>query len=177
MQKETLTYTHIQQDIRSARRENYAQLVLFIVLLLVLLGAFIAGFITSPGEFAFELPLVLIGGGVLLYKIFQHARNVSPLRAACPVQECIAKDTLINAEFVDRWKGNTYRGKYHFQFARYGDYRVPKKNYTWSKGFSMSDRGVYNYAVHGDEFYLVLSKPHSGKILFAYNTKMFELKE
>ncbi len=177
MQKEKLTLHHIQQDIRSSRKENYAYLVLYTVLFLVLLGTFIAGFITAPGEFIFELPLVIIGGGVLLYKIFQHARNIAPLRAAYPIRECIAKDTLADAEFVDRWKSNTYKGRYHFQFARYGDYIVPEKNYTWSSAFSMRDQGVYNYAVHGDEFYLVLSQPHSGKILFAYNTKMFELEK
>jgi len=177
MQKEKLTLCHILQNIRSSKKEQYTYAIVFSVLLIILLGAFVCGFIEAPGEFFFELPLVIIACGVLLYKIIRHACNIATLCGNTPLPDRIAKDTLANAEFVDRWQGNTYKGKYRFQFARYGNYVVPEKNYTWSAAFSMDDRGVYNYAVHGDEFYLVLSKPHSGRILFAYNAKMFELEE
>ena len=34
----------------------------------------------------------------------------------------------------------------------------------------------YNTLKGGDEFYLVLSKKHTGKILLVYSTKMFEMK-
>ena len=41
----------------------------------------------------------------------------------------------------------------------------------------MSDQMAYIYSECDDEFYLVLSKPNTGKIVLAYNTKMFELQE
>ena len=50
-------------------------------------------------------------------------------------------------------------------------------NYSWSELYYMNDNLAYNNSECGDEFYLVLSKPHTGKIVLAYNTKMFELQE
>ena len=38
-------------------------------------------------------------------------------------------------------------------------------------------RGMYNCSDSGDEFYLVLSKPHTGNILLAYNTKQFDMDD
>ncbi len=64
---------------------------------------------------------------------------------------------------------------YHLTFSGYGEYVVPQENYSWSQNFSMTAKGVYNYSDYGDEFYLVLSKPNTGKILLVYNTKMFDL--
>lgn len=177
MQKEKLTLSHIRQDIRSAKKEHIGYLVLYSVLLAFLSGVFIVGFIVAPGEFFLEIPIVLIADGVLIYKIVRHACDLATLSSNTPIEERIAQDTLVNATFVDRWTGNTPKGRYRFRFARYGDHTVPTKNYTWSAAFSMSDEGVFNYAVNGDAFYLVLSKPHAGKILLAYNAKLFELEE
>ena len=53
---------------------------------------------------------------------------------------------------------------------------MPEKNHQWSKLYPLSAHGEYIYAMPGDEYYLVLSKPHSGKILLAYNAKLFELE-
>ena len=39
------------------------------------------------------------------------------------------------------------------------------------------DLFVYFHAECDDEFYLVLSKPHTGKILLAYPKKMFDLQQ
>ena len=41
----------------------------------------------------------------------------------------------------------------------------------------MTARGVHSTSFDGDEFYLVLSKPHSGKVLLAYPAKYFTLEE
>ena len=41
----------------------------------------------------------------------------------------------------------------------------------------MTAKGVHDLAFEGDEYYLVLSKPHSGKILLAYPAKYFQLEE
>ena len=177
MQKEKLTPQHIRQDIRSSKKEHIVYVILFSVLLTVVLGAFIAGFIVAPGEFFLEIPIVLIAGGTLIYKIVRHACDLAILSSNPPLSNRIATDRLVRSEHIDRWKANAPVGVYRLHFARYGICNVPKKNYTWSAAFSMRDQGVFNYAVDGDEFYLVLSKPHSGKILFAYNAKMFVLEE
>lgn len=73
------------------------------------------------------------------------------------------------------------RPYYSFAFAKYGTYQLYmggyEKNYNWSKMYSMSNEGIYNYSHTDDDFYLVLSggkKPH---ILLIYNKKLFELKE
>ena len=88
----------------------------------------------------------------------------------------IVIDKLVCAEEKDRYSRTTRDERFCLNFLQYGKYTIPKENYKWSSDFSMSDSGVYNYANNGDEFYLVLSKPSNGKILFAYNTKMFEME-
>ena len=90
----------------------------------------------------------------------------------------LVRDKLINAEEIEHY--SRHRGRYSvywLHFSGYGSYKIPAENYTWSNTYSMSAMGVYHYALSGDEFYLVLSKPHTGKILMAYNCKLFEKPE
>ncbi len=51
---------------------------------------------------------------------------------------------------------------------------IPDNSYSWSTLFATLS--VYESSDYSDEFYLVLSKPHTGKILYAYNKKMFEME-
>ncbi len=89
----------------------------------------------------------------------------------------IVKDTLVSSEGSSVRSSHSYRTYLcTLRFARYGEYYVPEKNHQWSKMYPLSAHGEYIYAMDGDEYYLVLSKPHSGKILLAYNAKLFELE-
>lgn len=89
----------------------------------------------------------------------------------------IVKDTLVSSEGEEAHSTYTWRTYFcTLHFNCYGDYDVPEKNYSWSKEYAMTARGVDNLAFEGDEYYLVLSKPHNGKILLAYNAKLFELE-
>jgi hypothetical protein len=41
----------------------------------------------------------------------------------------------------------------------------------------MESKWVYLHAECGEEFYLVVSKPHTGRVLLAYPAKMFTLQQ
>lgn len=85
-------------------------------------------------------------------------------------------DKLVHIETKIRRYRRHIKTYHYFHFSQYGIFEVPVENYKWSETFSMSSHGVYNYSKDGDEFYLVLSERNTGKILFAYNKKMFEME-
>lgn len=60
---------------------------------------------------------------------------------------------------------------YHLKFNGYEEYQIPSYNYEWSHIFNMSDKGVFNYSVLGDEFYLIII---NDKIQLVYNCKLFK---
>lgn len=41
----------------------------------------------------------------------------------------------------------------------------------------MKKEGVYHASFDGNEFYPVLSRPHNGAILLAYNAGLFQLED
>ena len=177
MKKETLLFDHILQDIRSSRKENIKSIVFYGSLLTVLGALLIASYSLAPVLFIYYLLCYAVALGTLVYKIVKHSCHLAALSHSARDADCLVTDKLVNAESIDRYRGNNPIGRYRLHFAQYGQYLIPRKNYVWSETFSMSDQGVYNYSIPGDEFYLILSKPHSGKILFAYNKKMFDLEK
>ncbi len=64
---------------------------------------------------------------------------------------------------------------YYLVFKCYGEFRVYNKVYYQGTALEMGLTGVYNTAVQGDEFYLLLSPKQ--EILMVYNKKFFELEE
>lgn len=72
--------------------------------------------------------------------------------------------------------GPRYHQTYHLYFSSHGEYVIPYYNFSWSDLHAMNADMVYFHAECDDEFYLVLSKPHTGRILAAYNTRMFALE-
>ena len=178
MQKEKLTLSHIRQDLHTQEKESCAELIEFSALCLVSVGLFILAFGRVPELFIPTLLLMLFGGSVGLYYTVIYIRKLVWLHRAKNNPACIAHDRLVNSEMVVApFHHVGEKGVHRLHFAHYGDYAIPGKNYTWSAAFSMGPMGVFNGSVDGDEFYLVLSKPHSGKILYAYNAKLFELEE
>ena len=86
--------------------------------------------------------------------------------------EMTLSDILI---FSNWWLIYSLSKPYRLNFNSYGKYLVPKgKNYKWSNLYCMDDKGVYNYSVVGDEFYLAVI---DNKITLAYNKKHFELQD
>lgn len=77
--------------------------------------------------------------------------------------------------FSNWWLIYSLSKPYRLNFNSYGKYLIPKgKNYKWSNLYCMDDKGVYNYSVIGDEFYLAVI---DNKIALAYNKKLFELQD
>lgn len=178
MTKEKLTGEHIRQDLRVQIKAYCGEVVSFSLLYLVIVGVFILVMLKAPSLFLLALYLWLIGGCIVLYQIVIDTRRLIWLCRAKNTLPTPVCDTLVRSELVisyfTRFGDN---GIHRLHFAHYGTYTIPEKSYTWSKAFSMGPMGVFNGAVDGDEFYLVLSKPHSGKILYAYNAKFFEWED
>ncbi len=91
--------------------------------------------------------------------------------------------TITIAPLVDKKEGGgaQYNRKYiHAQpyrlyFPPHRRYAFGIRNYEWSELYNLTEEGAYRYSDIGDEFYLVEDK--RGKILVAYNTKLFELQD
>lgn len=81
--------------------------------------------------------------------------------------------------FIDKRYGRRYENPIWFQFAKYGDYHLPlTKMYKWSERYAMSDEGVQNTSLIGDEFYIVLYHgDQKKKPVMIYNTKLFDYME
>lgn len=62
-----------------------------------------------------------------------------------------------------------------------GRFVPPYKTFTWSKDFSMTNKGLFLYAEPGDEFYLLIGQSLQGKpkreILLACPAKLFRWEE
>lgn len=58
----------------------------------------------------------------------------------------------------------------------YANTNAPNRNnhYLWSKDFAMTNAGLLNTSVKGNEFYIVIFE---GEVVYAYNKKLFEYTE
>lgn len=177
--KEILTIKNIRRDLW---RRLWTSWLLFIVCVAIIVW-FIYEFHRYP-QLLFErgtgrhsyMPgwAYLLLTPFLLYIVVKEAWVV-----ACGFRRrpYVAKDTLISSEgdsYYATTRGSSSWCVLHFN--GYGDYKVPVKNYPWSKENAMTPEGVYHTSFDGNEFYLVLSRPHNGKILLAYNTELFRLE-
>ena len=174
--KEKFTMANIRSDLRKRLWKSWALLALYVALMV--LEIYLLHIVPQvmledhdgryPGWFYFLFVPFL---GYLLVKeawwLFTGYRR----------EPIIVKDTLVSSEGEAAHSSHTWRTYYcTLHFNCYGDYSVPEKVYSWSKEYAMTARGVDNLAFEGGEYYLVLSKPHSGKILLAYNAALFELE-
>ena len=180
MQKEILTLKNIKKDLHREIKSGYVRLTLLSAFFIF---AFLILFMVFKIDFTYvfrEMLAILIGEVVIFCVIIRLIIKQVNLHLSLKSKTCIVKDKLVGLQIRERQNGSyrrrIYDEDYCLVFSQYGEYIIPDENYKWSSDYSMSSRGVYNYANNGDEFYLVLSKRHTGKIMFAYNTKMFELE-
>ena len=176
MQKEILTIQNIKKDIHNEIKDSYIRLAIFSAFFLVMLVLFLVIPNLNLLFLLFKLFFVF-GVLVFLLLLITQIKDLTMLYKNLKSKKCVVKDKLISAEIQEDFYGKAYVKTYHLNFSGYGEYVIKADNYKWSSSFSMSAEGVYNYSNIGDEFYLVLSKPHTGKILFVYNTKMFKFAE
>ena len=172
MQKEKLTLGDIRADLHTKIKVFGKRIALLSVLFLVMLGLLLADF-PLGGKWL----LGAVAEVILLAVAIDQIRIVAMLYRSVKAEPCIVKDTLRNAEVKDRYSRKFIDDKYRLHFAKYGSFVIPVENYKWSAAFEMDAKGVFHHSCSGDEFYLVLSKAQGGKILLAYNTKLFELEE
>lgn len=183
MEKEKLTFNNIKKDILSKINKYYISL--FFVLLLfgiyLALSFFVVSLLKVYTIFLvviFFLPLLLLIYAIVI--IF----DIIKLYIMLSKELCIVKDKLVGLETrlhshgLFKYIYISYHCDYFLNFSSYGKYILFRGDYyKWSTKYNMSDKSVYNSSSVDDEFYLVLTKKHTGKISLAYNTKMFELQE
>ncbi|MBO5853078.1 MAG: hypothetical protein J6Q74_04635 [Clostridia bacterium] len=180
MKREKLTVENIKADLRKELKNGYIRLISTTLIFVAL----VALIIRIGTEKYIEASLVIsqvffcFAAALLLYVVIIQAIQVIRLHKIFYNTDYIVTDKLVGMEIEEHYNRVTMGVDviYHLHFSSYGKYTIPLENYKWSEMFSMSNKGVYNYSECDDEFYLVLSKPHTGKILLAYNTKLFEMK-
>lgn len=180
MKKDILTREKIKQDYKSISRKGVLPLILGSISLITLLALLIylfllLGYFNSFREIFMTLAIIL-----LLYIL------ISIIYDTCKKQKLmqnnkfyITTDKLVACEEKRTFGGGAFISSFSkphiLYFQSYGKYCIPEyKNYSSSKMFSMNDSGVFNYSNKGDTFYLVIC---NNKVVLAYNTKLFELKD
>ena len=178
--KETLTRDNIRRDLRRKLWKSLLWLALAVLLLVALVYLIAANpvFLISTVHGRLDLPgwvYAVAIPTVLGFTVWQTWLVICGFRHKLYV----VKDVLISSEFEKGIRPRTWTPYTDctLHFSGYGDYEVPEKNYPWSKEYPMTGEGVYRTSMDGDVFYLVLTKPHSGKILLAYPAKYFTLEE
>ena len=179
--KETLTYANIRRDLRRRLWRSWLSLIVCLSAMVGFIWAFHQVprllFESSSGRYHMPGWVMLLFMPYVLYVVIREAWLVSCGFRRKPF---IVKDKLASSEGDDSMYAmhHSYRTSWCIlHFNCYGDYDVPEKNYSWSKENATTAKGIYNLAFEGGEYYLVLSKPHNGKILLVYNTELFELED
>ena len=182
MQKEILTTQAIQYDLRKMIRGHIIAVAIFSVFFALftwLLVAVIEDGLKWYKAFFAILNAVFFGSlpVLFLYGTIASILEIHKLRSLCKRPGSIVKDRLVGKEVKEhlhRWR---YYETYNLRFASYGEFAIPGVNYEWSDLYYMDSSALFMHAECDDEFYLVLSKPNTGKILLAYNAKMFDYQE
>ena len=169
MQKEKLTIQNIKTDLKELLKDRYIELIeitlVFLLFVAVLFWIPILFYKVAFGCFA----------AIMLCLVVFQILDIIELHKAFHNVERIVKDKIVSKE-TRRYNRMRKRGYFRLRFSNYGVYMIPDESYSWSSMFRMLHKKVYESSDYGDEFYLVLSKPNNGKILFVYNTKMFEME-
>lgn len=173
MIKEQVNLKNILMDLRRILKGGYICSVLFAFFFLLFLVVFLSD-VSIPLFYKF---LCILFIGLLLLCFVLTIVDIIKLHILIRNKKCIVKDRLIRTEEHTTYVGKRMVIEYRLIFSCYGEYTIPDDNYKWSRLYSMSNRGIYDCSDSGDEFYLVLSKPHTGNILLAYNTKQFDMDD
>lgn len=182
MKKEQLTEENIKSDIKYQIKAIYKDVFLCLVILVLLISCYF-----KMKEFGIFDKLTLVF--VILFFILIIILIVEIVYRYIILNK---KIILVRDSLYDKYSKTHYRpGRihnriyftYHLRFYRNGKYQLPKiaSKYrlpyainVWSENYCMSDERMYELSDCGDIFYLVLSRGKKGKVLLAYNGKMFD---
>lgn len=183
--KEILTREKIKKEVRYQSIREVAMaivlpfLILFLILILKLLDSdLVTSGAISSDKFGLTVIIILLSILFLIF-VFVVVKNSNIIFSVQKDKYQIVKDRLIN---LQSGSGNipstsvTFYRPYRLYFSiKKRKYNIPSgKNYRWSKDFCMYDYNVFNSSTVGDEFYLIII---NNKVIYAYNSKFFELQE
>lgn len=181
MQKETLTLENIRSDLRRQLWETIALTALCGTLLVII---FVSYSYESLASYSFKNAVksvlldafffaVVVRNCFRLYNIYSALHKPGRI-----VTERLREKKAIGDPDCNRdTRGPKRYASFYLRFAGYAKYRIPTTNYRWSYQYEMESKWVYLHAECGEEFYLVVSKPHTGRILLAYPAKIFTLQQ
>ncbi len=178
--REKLTKKHIRKDIKNLFDGGIMAIGVFgLVILPLCILAFNIDCRLARGE---------AGNATLWFSVLMLAMAVVILVLLiwCTVRLFLLlykeQYTIMTAPLVDKKEGvgtqyikRIFARPYRLYFPPDKEYALGIRNYEWSEMYNLTEEGAYRYSDIGDEFYLVVDK--SGKILVAYNKKLFELQE
>lgn len=190
MQKEILTLAECRERLLAENKVT-PQAVAIITLMWLILSAIISGILALifwillshtvddlhiafhiTGWCVCALPSVLFG--IALFKMLAKAHRLHRKIQSTDIE--IVEDTLLHAYQDCRTYGKGSKLYYVLDFQNHGKYKLPEEqHYTWSELYAMSDRGIYNTSISGDEFYILRWKDdrHHTPIQ-VFNKKLFE---
>lgn len=178
MEKDILTIENIRSDLRHQLRGIVIGMVVCTVFFVLFFWLFLT-VLDEPGAF-FAILEVVIFLLMLLIITIVCIKSIYEIRSVLEKPGSIVTDRVVGMETKDHMHRGIFVPRcdqtYHLRFAGYGEYVISQHNFSWSALHAMDADMVYFHAECDDEFYLVLSKPHTGKILLAYPRKMFDLQ-
>ena len=177
MLKEKLSLVNIKIDLLARLKYYYSNLLAYILCFLTLLAFFI--WVNCSSADVIYKVLFAVFPLLVLPTTVSQIVDIIRLHGVLRRPLTVVKDKLTYKEerrFLKNYHGRN-EGYFRLHFSGFGAYLpLAVEHYSWSSLFPKEAKTVYEDADQGDEYYLVLSKPHTGEILFIYNTKLFEIQ-
>ena len=177
MTKEVLTKENIVKDVRAYVGQNvyfvrsdFRELTIYATISAI-------GTIWQR-IWVLAVPLCMIAVVCILRHIYLWSVERKEYKVMANGEFTVLKEKLshIGKETIHESGARGTATEANFLYFSCGQWRIMPQNYTWSKTFSMSGRGVDNTSLVGDEFYVVIL--HSTQEICAvYNTKFFIYEE
>lgn len=185
MHKQSLTMEIIEQDILYQCKRELLQASFILIISILPIAMMISICVEFSLGILISLVFIISSGYLLL--IFA----ISGLGIMCDALNILLmlkkhRFHITTQKVVSSCDGVNIKGSAHLSvmfskpyvlyFYNFGKYVIPYgKNYKWSQEYAMNAQGVYETALIGDEFYLVII--NHNKIILAYNCKFFNLEE
>lgn len=161
MERELLTFAKIKKDLIAQQKtlyEGFGVVFLLLPLFLWLLVDCIKAGVVLPVVIASLYVLLVVG--VLVWIAIDIVTRSKVLKDK---KHIVIDEVTGVQEHTDYDRVTLARFSYTIHFSDFGEYTT-------------RDKSLFDSCKCNDKFYLVLSKPHTGKILFAYNTKRYVLE-
>lgn len=173
MHKELLTIQDIKIDLKYKIFFEWISLISLLFIFLFFLAISFLGFSLLKRYTEF-LVIVFAPPAIVLAFVLAKMISIIKLYIVRSKKLCIVEDALVGMDSWHRRYQYIRRTQYNLYFAGYGRYTILENHYQHSKKNYMTKESVYNSSNSKDEFYLVLTKEHTGKIVMVYNKKFFE---